>query len=626
MLYAFCVLCGESDIHQRMFLSVLSSLSSHKLHMRIALCTINPTVGDLSNNADLIRRAAKNAAAQGADIALLPELALSGYPPKDLLAQEGFLDACLSHAQSIARDLAKDDATKSLTLIFGTPLRRTSDNANTNSLLVCCKGSITHRYDKQLLPTYDVFDEDRYFEPGESDVLIDIVSKHSPQHTLRIGLTICEDLWKGEDAGFSSRYANNQDPVAQLAEKGARLILSASASPFVLGKGQKHRDILAGHAKRHGVIVASVNQLGANDELIFDGHRYVFSPRGELAMAGHLFDDFTLLFDVAPDSSLAARSSNTITPPLSLTGTPHTASPAEHLYHALVTGIRDYLRKTGFNSALIGLSGGIDSALTAALAVAAIGSDNVLGFAMPGPYSSQHSIDDALDLAKRLAMRCDIVPIEQPMIGFRSTVDAEFVSLKTKRLGESLPDLTEENLQSRIRGTMLMTVSNRTGAIVLTTGNKSEMAVGYATLYGDMNGGLAVLSDVTKHWVYELSRFINEHYKTLPGFSHCTTPPIPENTITKPPSAELRPNQTDQDSLPPYDTLDEIISRYIERHQSAATISKEANIDTTLVRKITRMIDIAEYKRRQSAVGIKVTTVAFGTGRRYPIAHNWRTP
>lgn len=594
--------------------------------MRIALCTINPTVGDLSFNADLIRRAAKNAAVQGADVALLPELALSGYPPKDLLSQQGFIDSCLEHAQAIARDLAKDDTTKLLTLIFGTPLRRSRDGANTNSLLVCSKGVITHRYDKQLLPTYDVFDEDRYFEPGDNDVLIDIVSKNSPHHTLRIGLTICEDLWKGEDAGFSSRYANNTDPVAQLVEKGAKVILSASASPFVLGKGQKHRDILAGHAKRHGVIVASVNQLGANDELIFDGHRYVFSPDGSLADSGNLFDDQVLTFDIEPRTSASPSHRLTVSPSQPASGTAHSASSAEHLFHALVCGIRDYLRKTGFKSALIGLSGGIDSALTAALAVAAIGEKNVLGLAMPGPYSSQHSIDDALDLAKRLDMRCDVVPIEKPMEGFRTTVDNEFTSLKTKRLGELLPDLTEENLQSRIRGTMLMTVSNRTGAIVLTTGNKSEMAVGYATLYGDMNGGLAVLSDVTKHWVYELSRYINEHYKTLPGLSHCTKPPIPENTIHKPPSAELRPNQTDQDSLPPYDTLDEIIARYIERHQSATTIAKETNFDIALVKKITRMIDIAEYKRRQAAVGLKVTTVAFGTGRRYPIAQNWRTP
>ncbi|MFO0856691.1 MAG: NAD+ synthase [Phycisphaerales bacterium] len=625
--------------------------------MRIALCTINPTVGDLTFNADLIRLAAKNAAVQGADVALLPELALSGYPPKDLLSQQGFIDSCLEHAQAIARDLAKDDTTKSLTLIFGTPLRRSRDGANTNSLLVCSKGVITHRYDKQLLPTYDVFDEDRYFEPGDNDVVIDVVSKNSPHHTLRIGLTICEDLWKGEDAGFSSRYANNTDPVAQLVEKGAKVILSASASPFVLGKGQKHRDILAGHAKRHGVIVASVNQLGANDELIFDGHRYVFSSRGELAATGNLFDDSLLVFDIESDTAggsispqrhrdteiereenkwdVSARTFAspmsspshrlTVSPSQPASGTAHSASSAEHLFHALVCGIRDYLRKTGFKSALIGLSGGIDSALTAALAVAAIGQQNVLGLAMPGPYSSQHSIDDALDLAKRLDMRCDVVPIEKPMEGFRTTVDNEFSSLTTKRLGESLPDLTEENLQSRIRGTMLMTVSNRTGAIVLTTGNKSEMAVGYATLYGDMNGGLAVLSDVTKHWVYELSRYINEHYKMLPGLSHCTKPPIPENTIHKPPSAELRPNQTDQDSLPPYDTLDEIIARYIERHQSATTIAKETNFDIALVKKITRMIDIAEYKRRQAAVGLKVTTVAFGTGRRYPIAQNWRT-
>jgi NAD+ synthetase len=409
------------------------------------------------------------------------------------------------------------------------------------------------------------------------------------------------------------------------------------------------------------VVVASVNQLGANDELIFDGHRYVFGPDGEIAATGSLFDGEMLVVDVAakdvgqrdgvsPHGGSSPQSHRDTekgrdqqhgrarpTPPSSPThrltvspsqspsshptpGVSITAPDPAHLHAALVLGIRDYLHKTGFKKAILGLSGGIDSALTAALAVAAIGAENVTGYALPGPYSSEHSITDAHAVADALGMRCDVVPIAAPMHGFRDAIDQQFAAMGTTKLGEQLPDVTEENLQSRIRGTLLMAISNRTGAIVLTTGNKSEMAVGYCTLYGDMNGGLAVLSDVTKHWVYALSRFVNENFATLAGLTHCTRPPIPESTLTKPPSAELRPNQTDQDSLPPYDLLDDILARSIERHQSPATIARETGHDPALVRKITRMIDLAEYKRRQSAMGLKVTTVAFGTGRRMPIA------
>jgi NAD+ synthetase len=595
--------------------------------MRLALATINPTVGDVTSNAALIRGAIAQAHAAGADLVLLPELALCGYPPRDLLAREGFVEACEQAARTIAAD-----APKGITVVFGVPLRFTQGpnaRACANALVVARDGVITDRYDKQLLPTYDVFDEDRYFEPGDRSVVMGVPAREGP---LRVGLTICEDLWMGEDAGFATRYKGRADPVEQLVARGAKLILSASASPFALGKGQKHRDILASHARRHGVGVASVNQLGANDELIFDGHRYLFAPDGSLAEAGRLFEDALLVIDIdasgvvrSPQRQAAAEATPTPSPSHRLIVSPsHTATDAAHLHHALVLGVRDYLRKTGFKKAILGLSGGIDSALTAALAVAAIGKDNVTGYALPGPYSSEHSIADALAVAKTLGMRCDVVSIASPMRGFRDAIDAQFTAMGTTTLGEKLPDLTEENLQSRIRGTLLMAISNRTGAIVLTTGNKSELAVGYCTLYGDMNGGLAVLSDVTKHWVYALSRFINANYQALAGLEHCPATPIPDSTLTKPPSAELRPNQTDQDSLPPYDVLDEILARAIERHQSPATIAREAGFDLALVQKIARMIDLAEYKRRQAAMGLKVTTVAFGTGRRMPIAQRWR--
>jgi NAD+ synthetase len=385
------------------------------------------------------------------------------------------------------------------------------------------------------------------------------------------------------------------------------VILSASASPFVLGKGQKHRDILAGHAKRHGVVVASVNQLGGHDDLLFDGHRYVFAASGKLAASGALFQDGPVVVDLTNVSAAA-------------TSHAHEAADLDLLFLALTTGIRDYLRKTGFKRATLGLSGGIDSALTAALAAHAIGATNVLGVAMPGPYSSEHSVTDAYALAKNLGMECITFPIAQPFDGFTSATNSAFAAIKAPALGEKLPDLAEENLQSRIRGAAIMAISNRTGAIVLTTGNKSELAVGYCTLYGDMNGGLAVLSDVTKQLVYALSRHINANFARL-GYA---CPPIPVGSIEKPPSAELRPNQTDQDSLPPYDVLDRIIELAVEHKRSVATIVRDTGYDEALVRRILRLIDINEFKRRQAAIGLKVTTVAFGPGRRHPIAQGWK--
>lgn len=577
--------------------------------MRLALVSTNPLVGDISGNAALIvqRVLAVAKAAEGVDCVLLPELALSGYPPRDLLTHELFLMRCEETAHVVASEIAAAGAGH-VTVIFGTPLalRDGSGRATslaTNSLLAFRDGQLLARYDKQLLPTYDVFDEDRYFEPGTQPVTIDV---RTAGGVTRVGLTICEDLWKGEDAGFSNRYRDVADPVATLVARGATVILSASASPFVLGKGQKHRDILAGHAKRHGVVVASVNQAGGHDDLLFDGHRYVFNQQGTLTASGKLFDESPLVVDLARGTQQASHE--------------YEAADLDLLFLALITGIRDYLRKTGFKRATLGLSGGIDSALTAALAARALGATNLLGVAMPGPYSSEHSVTDAYALAKNLGMECITFPIAQPFDGFTSATNAAFAAIKAPALGESLPDLAEENLQSRIRGAAIMAISNRTGAIVLTTGNKSELAVGYCTLYGDMNGGLAVLSDVSKQLVYALSRHINAHFTRL-GYA---CPPIPPGSIEKPPSAELRPNQTDQDSLPPYDVLDRIIELAVEHKRSLATIVRETGYEQSLVRRILRLIDINEFKRRQAAIGLKVTTVAFGPGRRHPIAQGWK--
>jgi len=567
--------------------------------MRLALAPLNPTIGDLDANAALAREAISAARERGADLVVLPELVISGYPPKDLLMQQGFVDACTRVAHAVGAA-----STTGITAVFGVPLRASgASHAITNSLLAFRDGVLTLRYDKQLLPTYDVFDEDRYFTPGREPAIVTVPGA-SPT---RVGLSVCEDLWKGEDAGFASRYHDCPDPVASVVNAGAQFLVSPSASPFVVGKGVRHRDILQGHAKRHAVGVASVNQLGGNDELVFDGHALVYSPAGALTHASRLFSGDLLIADIAAHGAAAASFST---------------DDDHELFDALVLGVRDYLRKTGHSRALIGLSGGIDSALTAVIAAAAIGPGNVLGVAMPGPYSSDHSIADAQDLARRLGTECMLLPIGAPMDGFRSALDPVMRSHGLSTLGERLPDLTEENLQSRIRGTTLMALSNRTGALVLTTGNKSELSVGYCTLYGDMNGGLAVLSDLSKQWVYRLSRWINTHHARI-GF---TAPPIPDRTITKAPSAELRPDQTDQDSLPPYDVLDEILARYVEGRQPAGVIARETGFDTSLVARIVRLVDVSEFKRNQMAVGLKVTRVAFGSGRRFPIAQRYRSP
>jgi NAD+ synthase/NAD+ synthase (glutamine-hydrolysing) len=480
-----------------------------------------------------------------------------------------------------------------------------------NSLVVYRDNRFLDYYDKRLLPTYDVFDEDRYFEPGDRTVVIASNAPSAVRNPQSMGLAICEDLWKGEDAGFSSRYYAAPDPVASLIEAGANVILSPSASPFVLGKGEKHRAILRHHALRHRVYVASVNQLGGNDDLVFDGHAFVYGPDGELLAAGRGFSDEQLIVDLPASAGPRSGSGREACVLFDV--------PDRLLFEALTLGIRDYLRKTGHKQAIIGISGGIDSAVTAALAAAALGPANVLGVSMPSRYSSEGSRTDAYDLAKRLRIGCQTVPIEPPFVGFREILDPAFRAASQPTLGQTMPDITEENLQSRLRGTLLMAISNRTGGLVLTTGNKSELAVGYCTLYGDTNGGLAVLSDVTKLAVYRLARWMNANFQTC-GFD---TPPIPEGTLTKPASAELRPGQKTEECLPPYVLIDQIIERYIEQHQSAARIAQETRIDPETVRRIVRMIDTAEYKRKQTAVGLKVTTVAFGAGRRMPIAQRW---
>lgn len=571
--------------------------------MRLALIQLNPTVGDIAGNRARIESWLAKARDTGADLAVFPELALTGYPPRDLLIQHGFLES----VERAARELAA--GVRGITAVIGAPWRSAAPNAlPANALLVLCDGAMAHVYAKRLLPTYDVFDEDRYFRAGDAPAVIEVGG-------VRVGLSICEDLWRGADvgAGIDARYADHADPVDELAHAGAQLIINPSASPFVLGKGAKQRAILQSHAARHRVAVAAVNQVGGNDDLIFDGHAAVYvphangAPGAKLIAAGPGFEEAMTTIDLNPASWSALPEARD---PLL------TAAPEELLYRALVLGVRDYCRKTGFKQIVLGLSGGIDSAVTAAIACAAIGAPNVLGLLLPSRFSSEGSINDADDLAARLAMKSVRIPIEEPHAAMEHLLAPAFGALNLP----TTPGVTEENIQSRLRGTILMAFSNKMNALLVTTGNKSEVAVGYCTLYGDMNGGLAVLSDVTKMLVYKLARWMNDHHAAA-GFARL---PIPENSITKPPSAELRPNQTDQDSLPPYEILDAILERHVERHESPSEIAAATGIDRATIDRVVRLILLAEYKRKQMPVGLKVTSVTFGPGRRWPIVHGWK--
>ncbi|MCU0688868.1 MAG: NAD+ synthase [Phycisphaerales bacterium] len=574
--------------------------------MRLALAQTNPTIGAIERNAEEIARAIDHARAQHADLVVFPELAICGYPPKDLLLQEGFIEACAAAAKRLG-----EQHSAGLTLVLGTPLPADDRRGVANSLVAYRDGQLVDYYDKRLLPTYDVFDEDRYFTPGHRPVIIEVAG-------LRVGLSICEDLWRGEDVGFSSHYHGLPDPVTQLVHppadspwhgRGAQLIVNPSASPFRVGIGARHRALLRTHATKHRVHVAAVNLVGGNDELIFDGSACCLAPDGTIIAAGPSFKPHITFVDIP-------AAATPVTDPLTTMPVP------EATFHALVLGVRDYCAKTGFKTAVLGLSGGIDSAVVAVIAAVALGPANILGVGLPSRYSSQGSIDDARALADRLAINWDLIPIEPPFASMLSTLAPAFAGRDA--------DVTEENLQSRLRGTILMALSNKFGRLLLTTGNKSELAVGYCTLYGDMNGGLAVVADLLKTDLYALARWINTHHHTL----GLRTPPIPEATITKPPSAELRPNQTDQDSLPPYDVLDEILRRRVEqRHSAARLIADLTNpaasaapirADEPTIRRVLRLIDIAEFKRKQAAIGLKLSSVAFGSGRRVPIAQGWR--
>jgi NAD+ synthase/NAD+ synthase (glutamine-hydrolysing) len=556
--------------------------------MKIGLLQINPVVGDLSGNATRIAQAARRAAERGAQLCITSELALTGYPPRDLLLIPAFVDKARDELSLLASTLENGPA-----VLLGTAYW--TGQIDGRPLLNCAAllegGRVGAIFPKNLLPTYDVFDEDRYFNPGSSPGVLEIRGK-------RIGVTVCEDIWNDKNFWKTRRYAS--DPVEKLVEKGLDAIVNLSASPFTLGKQAMRERMLANTAVKYGLPILYCNQVGGNDDLIFDGRSTVIDSSGRLAARARAFEEDVLVVDL--DILVRNPEPGPLNPAAkSVCVAPDDFREESEAWRALVLGIKDYAAKCGFKGALLGLSGGIDSALTAALAAEALGSANVLGVLLPSPYSSRGSLDDSQELAGRLGIATRTIPIAGIMAGFDSALAESFA-------GRS-QDVTEENVQSRIRGNLLMAMSNKFGMLLLTTGNKSELAVGYCTIYGDMSGGLAVISDVPKTMVYRLAEYLNARGPQL----------IPRPIIDKPPSAELRPGQTDQDSLPPYAELDAVLKLRVEGHKSVEEIVS-AGFDREMTRKICRLVKIAEFKRRQAAPGIKITDRAFGTGWRMPLA------
>ena len=576
--------------------------------MRIALCQIDPTVGDLAGNVALVLRDAERAREAGADLAVFPELCVTGYPPQDLLDRPAFLDDVDAALRHLSARLPAG-----LAAVVGAPVRNETPVGKRlfNTTLLLADGEVVDAVSKTLLPTYDVFDEYRYFEPCPERKAVEWGG-------LRLGLHLCEDMWNNgegwgnggwggaEDGGAkrSSRMPHpvslssseapyrlyEANPIDELAALGIDLFVNVSASPYATGKPAERRRLIGESAREHGVPFVYVNQVGANTELVFDGDSQVQDADGRVLWRAAMFrEDFFVWDTDAP-------------------GEPVEVAPEDvtaEVHDALVLGVRDYVRKTGpgvFDKALVGLSGGIDSAVTCAVAAEALGPERVVGVTMPSAYSSSGSVDDSRLLAENLG-------VEFHTVSIRPAVDA-FAEMLAPLFEGTEEGVAEENVQARARGVTLMAVSNKFGHLLLTTGNKSEMAVGYATLYGDMSGGLAVLSDVLKTEVYRLAEEINRR---------AGREIIPRNTITKPPSAELRPGQTDQDSLPPYDVLDAILLRYVEQHASPEAIAAETGFDRALVERVARMVDRNEYKRRQAAPGLRVSPKAFGSGRRLPI-------
>ena len=549
--------------------------------MRVALLQINPTAGDIAGNASLIIRGARQVQDQGVDLIVTPELALMGYLPRDLLMNQGFVRRSCQALREIAAELA---SAPPLLAGVATPNPSEMGRPLFNSAVLLKDGEVGPVFHKTLLPTYDVFDEDRYFEPAAGPQILDLNGR-------RLGISICEDVWNDQDFWQRRRY--HQDPIQMLAESGAEAIINLSSSPFIVGKQILRERMLSHMAQKYSLPVAYVNQVGGNDDLIFDGRSSAFDREGRLLARAKGFREDVLIVDLALGADQGHETQNS-----GRVAEDDFETEAE-IWHALVLGVRDYVSKTRFSKVLLGLSGGIDSALTAAIAAEAVGPENVLGVLMPSHYSSGGSVDDSVALARNLGIQTLTLPISDIMQTYDGVLAAAFRGRAS--------DVTEENIQSRIRGNLLMALSNKFGSLLLTTGNKSEISVGYCTLYGDMNGGLAVIADLPKMMVYRVSRWRNR-----------VKPDIPESILTKAPSAELRPDQKDQDSLPPYDLLDQILELHIEQCQSAEDIIA-GGYDRDTVRRVLKLVRIAEFKRKQAAPVLKVTSRAFGTGWRMPI-------
>lgn len=546
--------------------------------MKIAIAQINPTVGDFEYNRNKILDYSGQAKGAGAELVVFPELSLVGYPPKDLLMKPNFIKQNYESLEIITRNMPKG-----ITAMVGCVQKNNQPTGRPlhNSMAVISEGRVLSIHHKSLLPNYDVFDEQRYFEPGPMVTVARACGK-------KIGLSICEDLWTIQDV--LGRMLYHQDPIAELAQAGAEFFINTAASPFVIGKSELRGKLLSEHAKRYQLPLIYVNQVGGNDDLVFDGASCIYGPFGDLVARCRSFEEELMVVD------LDDLSKGEIAP---------IPEEIESVYKSLVLGLRDYVRKCGFSKGVvIGLSGGVDSAVVAAIAVDALGKEMVHGVAMPSRFNAASSLTDAEELAKNLDIKFSVIPIEPLRETFNDSLAAVFAGRE--------PDVTEENIQARIRGTLLMGLSNKFGYLLLSTGNKSELAMGYCTLYGDMAGGFALISDVPKTMIYKVSHYINREREI-----------IPRNIITKAPSAELRPNQTDQDSLPPYEILDEILKRYIEEERSAEDIIDDG-FDPEIVKKVIVTVDRNEYKRKQAAIGVKVTSRAFGSGRRMPIAQRFR--
>ncbi len=552
--------------------------------MKCAIAQLNPIIGNLSRNAQQINEQAILAVQSGVHLLLTPELSMCGYPPKDLLLKDSFIEQMRIELEKLAQTIPPQ-----IYLLVGTvtenPLAlERGQKPLYNSVALLHDGDIEQIFHKRLLPTYDVFEEARYFSSGNQPNYFSI-------DDIKIGVTICEDLWNDENFWGQKNYEIN--PIKDLVNLKVDLIVNLSASPYIVGKQKLREAMLTDIAKRYQKPIIYVNQIGGNDDLVFDGNSFALNSKGELiAKAKACEDDLIYLDYDATNNNLFSTVIHR-----------NFETEEEEIYHALVLGVKDYASKCGFSKVVLGLSGGIDSALVATIATSALGNENVLGILMPSPYSSSHSITDAEQLVDNLGINSTLLPIKNVMASFDNTLDSLFVDTEF--------GIAEENIQSRIRGTLLMAISNKFGYLLLSTGNKSEMSVGYCTLYGDMNGGLSVIADVPKTKVFSLCRWLNRD-----------TEIIPENIINKPPSAELKPDQVDQDSLPPYDILDDILDRYINQHQSMVDI-EDSGDDVAIIKKIVKLVARAEFKRKQAAPGLKITDRAFGTGWKMPIASRW---